>query len=98
MWPDVDFSFPNAVLICDHVRHSTTVVANAIVDEGDDPKAVFAEAITRRNEIVSVLLGPEPANDPATERLIATAPSQRSHVDIRALAKQRSNFSRSCCA
>ena len=22
MWPDVDFSFPGAVLICDHVQHS----------------------------------------------------------------------------
>ena len=28
-WPDVDFSFPGAVLICDHLRHSTTVVVLA---------------------------------------------------------------------
>src|SRR5271155_4313927 len=40
MWPDVDFSFPGAVLICDHLRHSTTVVVNAIV-HGDDPEAVY---------------------------------------------------------
>ena len=26
MGPDVDFSFPGAVLICDHVQHSTTAV------------------------------------------------------------------------
>jgi anthranilate synthase component 1 len=69
MWPDIDFSFPGAVLVCDHVRHSTTVVV-----------------------IVVALLAPAPPSDPAVERLIATAPSQRSGVDIRALAKSLSNF------
>ncbi|HEY1223405.1 MAG TPA: hypothetical protein VGE75_07920, partial [Acidimicrobiales bacterium] len=36
MWPDVDFSFPGATLICDHLRHSTTVVVNAVVHDGID--------------------------------------------------------------
>ncbi len=40
----------------------------------------------------SVLLGPEPPSDPATERLVATAPSQRSTIDIRTIAKGLSNF------
>ena len=33
MWPDVDFSFPGAVLICDHVQHSTTAVVNAVIED-----------------------------------------------------------------
>ncbi len=93
MWPDVDFSFPGAVLVCDHVNHSTTAVVNAIVEGGDDPRAVYQRASLRLAEIVDVLLGPEPANDPATERLIATAPSQRAAIDIHAIAKGLSNFS-----
>ena len=39
-WPDVDFSFPDATLICDHLRHSTTVVVLGVV-EGDDPARVY---------------------------------------------------------
>jgi anthranilate synthase component 1 len=92
MWPDVDFSFPGAVLICDHVRHSTTVVVNAILEDDVDPKTVYANAVDRLNEIVAALLAPPPPNDPAVERLIATAPSQRTVVDVRALAKSLSNF------
>ena len=91
-WPDVDFSFPGAVLVCDHVRHSTTVVVNAIVEEGADPGTVYAEAAVRLDEIVAALLAPEPPRDPAVERLIATAPGQRSGVDVAALAKSLSNF------
>ncbi len=93
MWPDVDFSFPSAVLICDHVRHSTTVVVSAIIEGDADPKEVYARAALQLNEIVAVLLGPAPPSDPATERLIATAPSQRSGIDVRALARRLSNFS-----
>src|SRR5271154_4567505 len=43
MWPDVDFSFPGAVLVCDHVQHSTTVVVNAVLEE-EAPEAVFNRA------------------------------------------------------
>ncbi|HEY5262670.1 MAG TPA: chorismate-binding protein [Acidimicrobiales bacterium] len=92
MWPDVDFSFPGAVLICDHVQHSTTAVVNAVIDEGDDPSVVFERASDQLREIVDVLLGAEPPSDPATERLVATAPSQRAGIDIRTIAKGLSNF------
>ena len=92
MWPDVDFSFPGAVLICDHVQHSTTAVVNAVIDEGDDPTAVFEASVARLQAIVEVLLGAEPPSDPATERLVAAAPSQRSTIDIRTIAKGLSNF------
>jgi anthranilate synthase component 1 len=93
MWPDVDFSFPGAVLICDHLRHSTTVVVNAIVD-GDDPETVYHDAMSRLQGIVDVLIAPAPPTDPATERLVATAPSGRHSIDIRGIAAGLSNFSR----
>jgi anthranilate synthase component 1 len=93
MWPDVDFSFPGAVLICDHVQHSTTAVVNAVIDEDQDPTAVFDDAEAQLRAIVELLLGAEPPSDPATERLVATAPSQRATIDIRAIAKGLSNFS-----
>ncbi|HEY1761679.1 MAG TPA: anthranilate synthase component I family protein [Acidimicrobiales bacterium] len=91
-WPDVDFSFPDAVLICDHLRHSTTVVVLAIVDS-DNPPMVYHRAIERLNDLVSLLLGPAPSTDPVTERLVATAPQQRGAVDVRAFAEGISNFS-----
>src|SRR5580692_11016673 len=91
-WPDVDFSFPDAVLICDHLRHSTTVVVLAIVDD-DNPPMAYHRAIERLNDLVSLLLGPAPSSDPATERLVATAPQQRDAIDVRAFAQEISNFS-----
>src|ERR1019366_8302740 len=92
MWPDVDFSFPGAVLICDHVQHSTTAVVNAVIDEGDNPTAVFEAPAGGGRAIVEVLLGVEPPSAPATERLVAAAPSQRSTIDLRTIAKGLSNF------
>ena len=92
-WPDVDFSFPGALLICDHLRHSTTVVVNAFVT--DEPAALtHAHALARLNEIVEVLFAPAPETDPDTERLVATAPSQRASIDIRSIAGRLSNFTR----
>jgi anthranilate synthase component 1 len=91
-WPDVDFSFPDATLICDHLRHSTTVVVLAVV-EGNDPAGVYHRALERLNELVALLLGPAPATDPATERLVATAPQQRADIKISDLAEGLSNFS-----
>jgi anthranilate synthase component 1 len=91
-WPDVDFSFPGAILICDHLRHSTTVVVLGVV-EGDDRARVYHRALERLDELVATLLGPTPETDPDTERLVATAPQQRSDIDIRALAEGLSNFS-----
>src|SRR5665213_861370 len=90
-WPDVDFSFPGAVLICDHLRHSTTVVVLALVEQ-DEPSDVFAQAFNRLEELVATLLAPAPESDPVTERLVATAPQQRSTIDIRTLAAEYSNF------
>ncbi len=90
-WPDVDFSFPDAVLICDHLRHSTTVVVLAIAED-DNPPMVYHRAIERLNELVALLLGPPPPTDPATERLVATAPQLRGTIDVRALAEELSNF------
>ena len=91
-WPDVDFSFPDAVLICDHLRHSTTVVVLGVV-EGDDPARIYHRALERLNELVALLLSPAPATDPATERLVATAPQQRANINIHELAEGLSNFS-----
>ncbi len=91
-WPDVDFSFPDATLICDHLRHSTTIVVLAVV-EGTDPAGVYHQALERLNNLVVVLLGPAPATDPATERLVATAPQQRADIKISDLAEGLSNFS-----
>jgi anthranilate synthase component 1 len=93
MWPDVDFSFPGAVLICDHLRHSTTVVVNAVLESGDDPRAVFDRASDQLREIIDVLISPPPPTDPVTERLVATAPSARTTIDIRSIAAELSNFS-----
>ena len=92
MWPDVDFSFPGAVLICDHVQHSTTAVVNAVIEEDDDSTSVYEHARGQLRAIVEILMGVEPPRDPATERLVATAPSQRAAIDIRTIAKGLSNF------
>jgi anthranilate synthase component 1 len=92
-WPDVDFSFPGAVLICDHLRHSTTVVVNVVVG-GGAPALVYDAGIERLEAIVDTLLSPPPANDPLVERTVALAPGERDSVDVRALAARLSNFSR----
>ena len=91
-WPDVDFSFPGAVLICDHLDHSTTVVVNAVVDEATDPASVYHGALARLEDIVAALLAPEPPRDPDVERVVATAPSARASIDVRDLARSLSNF------
>ncbi len=92
-WPDVDFSFPRAVLICDHLRHSTTVVVNAIVD-ASSPDDARREAQATLEGIVDTLLAPPPPIDPLIERLVATAPERRDAVDVRQLAADVSNFTR----
>ncbi|MGA2294645.1 MAG: chorismate-binding protein [Acidimicrobiales bacterium] len=94
MWPDVDFSFPGAVLICDHLRHSTTVVVNAILRSDDDPGEVYENASRQLQEIIDVLIAPPPPTDPLSERLVATAPSKRETIDIRTIAVGLSNFSK----
>jgi len=92
-WPDVDFSFPGAVLICDHLDHSTTVVVNAVLDSANDATDVYHDAASRLEEIVALLLAPEPPRDADVERLVATAPSRRTSIDVRDVARSLSNFS-----
>ncbi len=91
-WPDVDFSFPEAVLICDHLRHSTTVVVLAFLEERG-PEAAYDEALDHLQQLIDTLLSPAPPNDQETERTVATAPAQRAAIDIRGLAASLSNFS-----
>jgi anthranilate synthase component 1 len=94
MWPDVDFSFPAATLICDHLRHSATVVVLAVLEDGLEPASVFHDAITQLKEIIDVLLAPAPESDARSERLVATAPTLRHQIEIRAIAAGLSNFSK----
>jgi anthranilate synthase component 1 len=94
MWPDVDFSFPGATLICDHLRHSTTVVVNAFIEAGEDPTQVFRDAKQRLAEITEVLVVPGPLGDANAERLVATAPSLRNQIEIRGIAAGLSNFTK----
>lgn len=90
-WPDVDFSFPGSVLICDHLRHSTTIVVLASVDQ--DVARSHANAVARLDDIVTTLLAPAPPSDPEVERLVATAPAQRERINVREMAARLSNFS-----
>jgi anthranilate synthase component 1 len=92
-WPDVDFSFPGAVLICDHLRHSTTVVVNAVKGAAS-PVEVYEAATSQLEDIVDTLLAPGPVSDAALERTVALAPDERDAIDVRAVAARLSNFTR----
>ncbi len=92
-WPEIDFSFPSAVLICDHLRHSTTVVVNALVEDGPDAESAYTSATERLAEIVATLLSVAPPSDPLAEQIVATAPNARTTIDIRSIAAELSNFS-----
>lgn len=91
-WPDIDFSFPAALLIVDHLRHATTIVRNVAVEAGADPGAVYATASAELDGIVERLLGPAPVTNPDVEMLVATAPDRRAGVDIASVAAGLSNF------
>jgi len=91
-WPDVDFSFPGAVLICDHLRHSTSVVVLAMIGD-DDPSEVYRASSERLNSLVATLLTPTAPTDDAAERVVATAPQLRTTIDVRSIAAGLSNFS-----
>ncbi|HEY5010766.1 MAG TPA: hypothetical protein VIH73_06375, partial [Acidimicrobiales bacterium] len=92
-WPDVDFSFPDTVLICDHLRHSTTVVVLAVADDSN-PSLVYHRAVDRLNDLVALLLGPAPATDETVERLVATAPQKRLTIDVLDVAAKLSSFTK----
>ncbi len=91
-WPDVDFSFPSAVLVVDHLRYSTTAVVNVILEPDDDPRLAYRAATAYLDELVAILLGAGPDRDPDVERLVATAPNAREGVDIFQTVAALSNF------
>ena len=93
-WPDADFSFAGVVLICDHLRHSTTIVINTLVEVGDDPGRIYDEAAAVLEQFSVDLLIPAIPSEVETERLVATAPSMRERVNIRTIAEGLSNFTR----
>ncbi len=90
--PDVDFTFPRAVLVVDHFRYATSIVVPAIVDAAHEPAAAYAEARATLDELLARLLDAPPAFDPRVERLVATAPAQRERIDVRARAAALSNL------
>ncbi|HEY7930684.1 MAG TPA: chorismate-binding protein [Acidimicrobiales bacterium] len=92
-WSDVDFSFAGTVLVYDHLRHATTVVVNALVDEATSPRAAYQLARAQLDDLIDDLMSNPPTLDAEVERLIATAPSRRVGVDVRARAKELSSFS-----
>ncbi len=91
-WPDVDFSFAGTVLICDHLRHSTTIVVNTIVERASDATNAYATSLARLETLADQMLQSPPALNPEEERLVATAPQRRSAIDVRARARALSNF------
>ena len=91
-WPDVDFTFPGAVLIVDHRRYTTTAVAVAFV--ASDTDAAYADASRRLDSVVAALLAPPPPVDPRIETLVATAPDARAGTEIRSHAASLSNVTR----
>ncbi len=91
-WPDADFSFPGAVLVCDHLSHSTTIVVLAITSPEVSPEEALARATSRLDELEERLLAPATV-DAAVEHLVARAPSERHRIPIRELAARYSNFS-----
>ena len=81
------------MLICDHLRHSTTVVVLAVADD-NNPALVYHRAVDRLNDLVALLLGPAPATDESVERLVATAPQKRATIDVLDVAAKLSNFTK----
>ena len=94
-WPDVDFSFPGAVLICDHLRHSTTVVVNAVI-EAETPALVYDAATERLDD--DRRHAAVPRRPPATrdhERVVATGARGARRPSTSAASPRRlSNFTR----
>ena len=95
VWPDIDFSLPGAVLICDHLRHSSTVVVNAFFENDESPVGVYESASARLDAIVDVLLSsPRPLSESELrrERIVALAPEERTRVAVTPIAAGLSNF------
>ena len=90
-WPDLDFSLAGALLVCDHVRHVTTIAVTAVVTNGEEPSVAFERARARLDEIETLLMSPAP-RDPEVEKLVASAPRRKAEVNVRDLATRISNF------
>ena len=54
--PDLDFGFYDRMVIFDHIRKTTLVVALAL--PGDDPRAAYEDACSRVDELVARLSAP----------------------------------------
>lgn len=90
LWPDLDFSFARSIVVIDHVRHSTTIIVGALVDEDGD--SAYQKASDRLSYLAnSLLTSPKPL-DPAIEELVASAPERKEGIAIREIAKKLSNF------
>ena len=61
--PDLWFSFPETVVVYDNVRHHALIVRHVKLDEGDDPKARYDEALAGVEATVRTLREPMPAID-----------------------------------
>ena len=58
--PDMVFGFYDTMVIFDHVLKTLQVVANAVLEAGDDPAAAYAEACERIDAVCDRLRRPAP--------------------------------------
>ncbi len=90
LWPDVDFSFARSMIVVDHVRHSTTVIVGALLEQDGDQ--AYSRATERLSHLVEVLLSPPGQQDMVVEELVASAPLRKAAIEIRSIAQRLSNF------
>jgi anthranilate synthase component I len=90
VWPDLDFSFARSMVVVDHVRHSTTVIVGALVDQDGD--AAYDLATQRLSHLAETLLAPNTPHNHAIEELVASAPQRKENIAIRSIAANLSNF------
>jgi anthranilate synthase component 1 len=70
--PECDFVLTDTLVIFDNLRQTLRIVANAHVEEGDDPDLVYRSACERVDAIAAKLRAPAPALapiEPARRRL-----------------------------
>ncbi len=75
--PDLSFALYDRMLLFDHIRKTVLAVALAHVGPGTDPKAAYARACERLDELVGRLAGPAPVlglSDIDTESPLALEP------------------------
>ncbi len=78
--PDLWFHFPETVVVFDNVRHTALLVRHVQIRPGDDPAALYAEAVKAINATV--------------ETLRAAGPAEPRHEAVRAPMEVRSSMSR----